>query len=527
MHHHRPPPLASTSQPLIGMTSAQNLQLDVLKEIFEYLAAISEPRWRNEGSSTRFDLGWIYAAHVCRRWRDVGLDLAQLWAAHVCSLPNVHASEDLLKRTKSCPLKIEVLYGRTQLPRIHFALRNLDRVESITCYPSYDWEEALRERGRLPLLRHLHLSQDIAYDPATLILDAPLLQTVSLENAIMMPSPSSAISYSSLRSLSITGVNSSPTPAWEILTLLSRTPHLQHLYLQLLRRHSNGNGQWEHYNGKPVHLAHLETVRLIGGWKTDVAGFWSHIRAPGDVDADFSFQRDSPVGIMEALSCQLPSTMHDTCTIIIEPQLERQAVSFSSSNITPAGHRSQVKINFGTRGIEEILSLLSRRPQMDRIRSCVLRLSQPRFSNIELVLVTFIRKLPSVTNLLLDMGDRGSFDPFIHHLVDPETTTIIFPKLRTLSVRFNPDVIRGDPGLLYVEWWSSLCDMLARRSDAGMKLKELRLVGQWSWTAEEVATVDGELMSALRDSSSVEELVDERSWRPSLVDSSTPTVSVH
>ncbi|KZV64216.1 hypothetical protein PENSPDRAFT_175356 [Peniophora sp. CONT] len=78
---------------------------DIINELFD-IAADLDPAGQPESASNRRKLGWINLTHVCRRWREVGLDRSTLWANVVTTFPR--ALDVMLARAKSVPLTLDI-----------------------------------------------------------------------------------------------------------------------------------------------------------------------------------------------------------------------------------------------------------------------------------------------------------------------------------------------------------------------------------------------------------------------------------
>ncbi|KAI0056098.1 hypothetical protein BV25DRAFT_1832555 [Artomyces pyxidatus] len=80
---------------------------EILTRIFTINAAADIPGIRDK-TKTRPRLGWITVTHVCRRWREMVLDLPILWAQLALPLGDKWA-EEMVARAKSVPLVFDCL----------------------------------------------------------------------------------------------------------------------------------------------------------------------------------------------------------------------------------------------------------------------------------------------------------------------------------------------------------------------------------------------------------------------------------
>ncbi|KZV60395.1 hypothetical protein PENSPDRAFT_694302 [Peniophora sp. CONT] len=485
------------------MTLPHELEDDVLREIFTHLGTIYPPSWQNSrvgSQNASFSLGWIYVTHVCRHWRVVGIDLATLWAGVVCSLPNTSAMDVLLQRSKGCVLNFEIDSGQAWPYKVVFALEHVQRAESLSCQPTYCWDQALNKRCSLPILRHLAVNQDVddmnLPRTATLVLDAPQLLYLRLENAFFYLSNPSDI-LPNLRALELQGPCTLPYPAWELLDLLLKTPQLEHLRLQLLLfRHSQG-GLWDQYPGGQVRLVHLKTVTITGGPRADVAGFWSRIYAPDDVDFYASFRADPPSELAAALDRQIRCPSHNTIAVNLA---RARHLSISTFNLEPKD-RSRVILDGGGSATLALLADIESHAQLENMSRFSAQIYIP-YTTADEALANLFRKCTSVKEFMLHTDDPDNFAI----LAPDDGTPILFPSLATLSVQFDSKALKSD--VIYRQGWTKLRKILQQRSAAGLRVSTLRLDGRWGWRDAGIEVIDEEMMDDLQDSSLVEKHID-------------------
>src|SRR6266566_1832163 len=90
------------------------LPCEVLAATFSFLSAFA---W-NEGSGL---LGWIYVAHVCRRWRETALNHPRFWShINLTKLTPVGMVE-ILSRAKMAPLHLEADCHNTRSNMAHLS----------------------------------------------------------------------------------------------------------------------------------------------------------------------------------------------------------------------------------------------------------------------------------------------------------------------------------------------------------------------------------------------------------------------
>ncbi|VDC02073.1 unnamed protein product [Peniophora sp. CBMAI 1063] len=488
--------------------SPGTLQADVLEEIFARLAAIDPPKKQHGDpfSDSQFHLGWIYVTHVCRHWRSVGTDLATLWAGIVCSLPNASAMGTVLQRSKGCTLNFAIEDVGALEAKIGFALDHLERAQNFSCTSSYVWDDcrALTQRS-LPALRHLSLSQNIeGMDMSitrTIGLDAPRLQSLSLENAFFsLARPSDPLH--DLHTLDLRGPCALPHPAWGLLEVLSKTPRLEHLRFQMLLFHHSQGGLWREYPGGVVKLNHLKAVALTGGPHADIAGFWSRIYAPDNIDIYVNFRADPPGDLVIALDHQLQCPSHNTVVVNLA---RSRHLSVSTFTLEPVA-RSRVILDGGGGATLALLADIDSHVRLGHIIRLSVQLYAP-YTWDDAPLLVLARKCSSVRELTLHTDNADNLA-----LLAPvdEQASPLFPLLESLSVQFDPSALKSDE--VYRQWWSRLRDVLSRRSAAEICVQTLRLHGRWGWRDAGIEVIDEEMMVDLRNLALVKKVVDDRVW---------------
>ncbi|VDB95898.1 unnamed protein product [Peniophora sp. CBMAI 1063] len=493
------------------MTSLQSLQADIMSEIFEWLAVISPAQQGNHRATA--DMGWILATHVCRHWRHVALNLGKLWAGVVCSLPNVSSMEEIRKRARSCPLRVSIVDSPTELIRIEFALRNVTQIESIFCEMIFPWCEELADQGSLPLLRELRIDQELN-GPLTnlryLRLDAPGMQRMTLIDVLLPPCHSSL--YSNLRDLSISGPSALPSPSCEILGALSHMKVLEHLQMELFKTGPKRLAQWEGYKGDPVHLVKLRTVKLFGWKGSDVLGLLSKLGAPAHAQVELIVAADEEDSrILATLYDRMVDPVHDTC--VVDSSTKGDAVSFVSSDVTPFGHCSKVRVEVRGRGIGGVLLLLA--AQCPRLKHITRWVVEPNKSIIPFFARNLLKICPSVCELVINASEPEDFEFLFKRLPGHGSKyTLTFPGLRVLAVRrIPPSALRLEDEIGYVYWWSQFQAAIQRYAALGGRLRQLRLVGEWSWDMPNIRVMDGRAFNYLWNSRLVGDIVEERRWK--------------
>jgi len=268
------------------------IPIDVLCEIFLFLRDISPPT-----PVRGHRHGWIQqVTHVCKRWREVGLRLANLWADIVCAFTSRTATNTILARARSTPLTFCELEHDTPSTISDFRLQG--SVGSLTPYHlSLAAEHALQLRAfvytadihdwthifdgkTLPQLQTLELSK---WNPSSSIvredihsMNAPMLYRLTLHRMLF------PINAPALRSLELTYVKSDSEIRVEterLLSFLSLTPLLEEL--RLVYALANVNNE-EHFTGREVVLSHLQRMMLADEVGNHI--LWQSLHAPTEMN---------------------------------------------------------------------------------------------------------------------------------------------------------------------------------------------------------------------------------------------------
>ncbi|KZV76456.1 hypothetical protein PENSPDRAFT_646224 [Peniophora sp. CONT] len=89
-----------------SMSLGARLPDDIVYELYRASAQVDPPRAAGFFDDTlpASTLGWITLTHVCRRWRQLGIDLATLWAQIICAFPP--SITTILQRSKIADLTL-------------------------------------------------------------------------------------------------------------------------------------------------------------------------------------------------------------------------------------------------------------------------------------------------------------------------------------------------------------------------------------------------------------------------------------
>ena len=260
----------------MSLSPAQSLPEDIIYELFSALALIDPPRYagppdlpermpvRSSQSDLNLDLyplwsgirgpywhaeletikrrgmfsesgtlGWITMTHVCRSWRQAGVDMARLWGEIVHVFPS--ALETVLARSRNAPLALDfgalrrlpVLKQMVLHDQYYMLLtRTIVRVRSLVASNPFrsfrDWHGLLL-RQDLPVLEDLSLKgakriPEIVGSPLTPLV-APSLRRLVLDQTAFLP-----FSAPALRTLLIQGSHPRPPSKFRVPIVSSAFP---------------------------------------------------------------------------------------------------------------------------------------------------------------------------------------------------------------------------------------------------------------------------------------------------------------
>ncbi|KAA1468830.1 hypothetical protein DENSPDRAFT_834287 [Dentipellis sp. KUC8613] len=260
-------------------------------------------------------LGWVKITHVCRYWRDTALDHQALWATISFSLPQW--TQELVVRSRSAPVILE--YSATdghllppirqirevgaqctsRISRIHLRMSETDLthlVPLILCRMPLLKSLILESTGGFTLLGDIQaLSSYWNLALNQLHLNAPNLEQIAIRAPIALPWNSPI--FRNLTRLEV------DYPELELVVNRRLCPPLP-LVIQTLREMQNirmlslqnavsiPSDGTDTGCGPPVHLHHLELLRLAGPLSS-VAPCVEHILVPFSTVLDISINRPS------------------------------------------------------------------------------------------------------------------------------------------------------------------------------------------------------------------------------------------
>ncbi|KAI0035313.1 hypothetical protein K488DRAFT_83152 [Vararia minispora EC-137] len=256
-----------------------------------------------EAGRMRSDLGWIKLGHVCRRWREIVLQLPVLWARSVCSL--IGAEEVILSRSRAVPLTLTLNAHchRIDSKTVQFIQQHVQRAREIEIRevllhphsPAWPAGAVALTRRDLPVLEILCLdlkpsrSSPITHDVFALPpLNAPRLKRLELTNIFVPWAPAPNLTVLILSRCDFQNLAVVPPPQL-LLSLLRNSPHLRKLHLlgwipdmpvQRLKEHEDDIVDPD---DRVVQLPYIEELSLTSSTRRIIA-FWMRIQIPPTAD---------------------------------------------------------------------------------------------------------------------------------------------------------------------------------------------------------------------------------------------------
>ncbi|TFY53314.1 hypothetical protein EVG20_g10172 [Dentipellis fragilis] len=92
-----------------ALAPVNRLPPEVLAHVFSFLQVVDRPSVvEYDPHTTEYDIGWIYATHVCRHWRVVALEHSSLWSNILLDLGSRWAKE-FLRRARMAPITFKMV----------------------------------------------------------------------------------------------------------------------------------------------------------------------------------------------------------------------------------------------------------------------------------------------------------------------------------------------------------------------------------------------------------------------------------
>ncbi|KAJ7186503.1 hypothetical protein C8R46DRAFT_1057355 [Mycena filopes] len=196
--------------------------------------------------------------HICRAWREVALATPVLWRAIAISRQKIPVEVQLrvvqlwLARSGACPLSIQApdnLYLTPDISAFMVAFApHLERWQYLETHLPAEYLPALK--GPMPLLHHLHVEHSGPSAKHTVVVNAPVLRSVMLDD---LTADVLVLPWAQLTSLRLNRVY-----PYECVPILKQTPNLVYCELRLF------DAQFTEANPDILH-PHLETLVLLEG----------------------------------------------------------------------------------------------------------------------------------------------------------------------------------------------------------------------------------------------------------------------
>lgn len=264
----------------------ERIPIDVLREIFLFI--------RDSDPVTLEDkLWWIpQVTHICKRWREVGLNHTVLWADGVCDLVSQDATDTILERARNAPLKFyqrrwrRAGFGNQFITRItpyqlSLAIKHISSVDTLFHADPYDWSSVFSGKT-LPRLRALGIrgrdtrlkssNTETAYTDE-FIMDAPMLNELTLYS-IFFSANVSALRYLKIGFSRVNHLTERISPDL-LLSFLNHTPLLEELDLCFVAKRGRITGAPVDYE---VVLPKLRKLRYQDFF--DTLSLWRSVIAP-------------------------------------------------------------------------------------------------------------------------------------------------------------------------------------------------------------------------------------------------------
>lgn len=530
------------------MGSVPKLPAELIREVFDWAAAIDPPRRRAEGEDIAEDrypkdtlsrlevtLGWILITHVCFGWRTIGLSMTHLWASVVDTFLYPDISDELLLRAKGRGLTLRLTdcppgHTRHMSNQINFnwSMQRLHHASTLIVPGLHhlNHTQGSELRGvltshRFPCLQHLTVGplpppsvENTAEDGETSAqpgeeillpfrLYALQLTTAVLGNVMCLPTSS----LPQLRSLVLHFDDTIRNICFvRLVCCLYATPRLEEF---VLITNSELDFALVPNNYQPlVCLNRLRSLVVICRRSNNPFHVWGRIAAPNivsiDIDCDWAQTLQSlPSNQVQRLLSRTHFTkirLDPSQLALFTPQDVDDALPFTETFIA---NNLQLDIP----GYVQILDGLCTHAKATIARVSHVELSFPDRSlslersildqKLDDRLIHAIERLGQVlistVSLELLVGRRGQYCLAFLYLLARQATQFI-PALQTLRlvVSYGPKAGLGAREARL--WWEAVKDVMERRKRAGIPLRQLVVSGTWctshEWTqawAREVA----------------------------------------
>ncbi|KAI0263204.1 hypothetical protein BC834DRAFT_971485 [Gloeopeniophorella convolvens] len=132
-------------------------------------------------------LGWIFATHVCRQWRNIATGSPSLWRRPIFNI-GLRWTEEMLARSRGSTLFVKSTpQMRVSQPAAHLLFENLDRIKSLHIEARNPYLHSLLDNPA-PSLEDLKITLTSENLPAELFSGhAPCLRHITLSSRIPIP----------------------------------------------------------------------------------------------------------------------------------------------------------------------------------------------------------------------------------------------------------------------------------------------------------------------------------------------------
>ncbi|VDC02105.1 unnamed protein product [Peniophora sp. CBMAI 1063] len=513
-------------------STAQNLPHDILRELFEHLAAVDPPDFKDE--MDMFSLGWILATHVCGRWREVGLSVATLWADVVCTFPSVPIAEELVTRARGCLLDIAVGHFPPDLkpgfPAPHlpisWGLQYLQRAHTFRCdverWSTFSDDHPTARAAlisTLPLLKHLRLDCKITQidDPLPVIqLDCPALLTAEFRDIL----PHSSSTANTLRRLALDLGRVRLDDISPILGALREMLSLEDLKL--------GLGSYDTLplsTHAVVHLERLRTLRAVCASEQQASDLFDYMSAPNITHTSIHISAKLRDGrIFARAVAQKQQSLLLTGTIsITESRLQLEGTGPEHAVLELGwSTRAMLRRDNVTMTYASVLSALSRHIDLSRFTACALQCPKGsgQDESVDAVLAVLRKAFVSIKTLTIHGAPTPTALKTLLGRPSGEPSALPFPALDTLCVggAYRSSHIwqmlgSREPAVhqesTVPSYWTTFLDVLLSRFRGGHPVRCLCLDGVWC--EHEVWGDEGDKRSCLK-LGLVSEITDKREY---------------
>lgn len=501
---------------------------DVLHIIFCWLSVVNKPALtaRLIEAEDRHVIetlpGWLYASHVCQRWRGLILRMPLLWAGIAGGVfASRTACETIIERAGEAALhfwgwqflvqdyrgfrSIDQLVQTAHTTVAQLAPRYLFRLERLAlriddqAVEYGDTNVPIISDHRLPQLKELYVDHYDNINYTDLALDAPMLVSLRMNRVFL------SFRAPNLRYLRIDRDMGHPVPLETLLTNLACSCLLEELELHNVFAFRTEDSESPLHSRKPVQLQRLAFLRCESNY-TSFLPFWAALDIPPEATISLRLppslsqlaifphlrqlfahpDRDTMrLSISEPsisapwiLSMQVYNSTADTYYDTTSARRRRASVQIGMKNPFP-GSGAQRRLQFVSTFVAAVNTDSIRFLDLDMVLHFEMRLCRdlPLLQRVLRPLVGVTTVLVgrdggfSITKDLLCRGEDGSISP-------------LFPRLQSLVIKHPRDTIPlkldkwpsghfGSAFQLMEDNWAAIVAMCSELSELGCPLKSI------------------------------------------------------